>query len=73
MNISKNTKCVLSNRGYYNILYMSDQISSFNKDCIVEIKPYINNENKNFIAVETLARNIGQYETESDDERHIVV
>ena len=73
MKITKGTKCILSKFGHYNIVYMSDQISLFNKDCDVDVKPYINNENKSFIAVQTLYKNIGQYETESDDNRQIVV
>jgi hypothetical protein len=71
--ISKGTKCVLSEVGHYNVFYMSKNISQFNTDCVVETKPYINGENKNFVAVKTETRNIGALEDTSINSNPIIV
>ena len=61
MEIKKGTKCILSNLGHYNFFYMSDKIVEFNRDCEVEVKPFINTGNTSYIAVQTRAKNIGIY------------
>lgn len=73
MNISKGTKCILSNLGHYNFFYMSDKIVEFNCDCVVEPKPYVNTGASNYVAVQTLAKNIGVHEVESEDQDTIIV
>jgi len=73
MEIKKGTKCILSNLGHYNFFYMSDKIVEFNRDCVVEVKPYINTGDTSYLAVETLAMNIGVHEMNSEDEERVVV
>jgi hypothetical protein len=73
MQVSKGTKCVLSEVGHYGFYYMSKNVSQFNTDCAVETKPYINGENRNFIAVKTEAKYIGVLETASESTIPIIV
>lgn len=73
MQVAKGTKCVLSEMGYYGLFYMSKNISQFNTDCIVEAKPYINGQNRNFVAVKTETRNIGALEETSENSTPIIV
>jgi len=73
MEIKKGTKCILSNLGHYNFFYMSDKIVEFNRDCDVDVKPYINTGYTSYIAVQTIAKNIGIYEVNSNDEDKVIV
>lgn len=73
MKILKNTKCLLSELGHYNVYYMSKNVAEFNVDCEVEVKPYINGENRNFIAIQTESKNIGLLEESSNDLNSIIV
>jgi len=52
---------------------MSDKIVEFNRDCDVEVKPYINTGETSYIAVQTIAKNIGIYEVNSNDEDKVIV
>ena len=73
MEIKKGTKSFLSNLGHYIFFYMSDKIVEFNRDCEVEVKPFINTGNTSYIAVQTRAKNIGIYEESSNDEDRVIV
>lgn len=73
MQVVKGTKCILSEVGHYGVFYMSKNISQFNTDCVVETKPYINGENRNFVAVKTETRNIGALEGTSESSIPIIV
>jgi hypothetical protein len=73
MEVVKGTKCFLSNLGYYNIVYMADDISEFNSDCVVEKLAYLNSAFPNYTAVRTKLKNVGKYENESEQEQDIIV
>jgi hypothetical protein len=73
LDVYKGTKCVLTNLGHYNFYYMSNYITEFNRDCIVRTKPFVDSQNKNFLAVETEMKNIGLYENESTNNESIIV
>lgn len=73
MQINKGTKCILSDKGYYGIFYMSKNVSQFNRDCVVEPKPYINGTDRNFVAVQTEVKNIGFFEAASESTIPIIV
>lgn len=73
MQVIKGTKCFLSEYGHYNIAYMSDNISEFNTDCFVELKPFLNPKNKNYFAVQTEIKNIGVYEQNNQSSIPIIV
>jgi hypothetical protein len=73
MDIHKGTKCVLSGMGHYNFYYISNSIAEFNRDCIVRPKPFVDTQNKNFIAVETEMKNIGIHECDSNNNDPIIV
>ena len=72
MKISKGTKSFLSSLGQYNFYYISNNIVEFNRDCEVSEKPYIT-AFKDYVAVETVAKNIGMHEEASQDENKIIV
>jgi len=73
MKVVKGTKCFLSNLGYYNIVYMADDISEFNSDCVVEKLAYLNSAFPNYTAVRTKTKNIGKYEEHSEQQQDIIV
>jgi Cu2+-containing amine oxidase len=73
MEVAKGTKCFLSKLGYYNIVYMAEEISEINNDCIVEKLTYLNSAFPNYTAVRTKTKNVGIYENESGQERDIIV
>ena len=73
MKINKGTSCFLSETGHYNIFYMSDKISHFNQDCIVEIKPFTNIKNRKYIAVQTELKNVGVDQLNTDPTLSIIV
>ena len=73
MEVAKGTKCFLSKLGYYNIVYMSEEISEINNDCIVEKLAYLNSAFPNYTAVRTKTKNVGKYENESGQEQDIIV
>lgn len=72
MKIPKGTKSFLSNLGQYNFFYISNNIVEFNRDCEVSERPYLTTL-KGYVAVETVAKNIGIYEETSRDENKIIV
>lgn len=73
MIVKKGTQCFLSVEGYYNIVYISDDISEFNCDCHVQTLPYLNNIRPNYIAVRTRTKYIGLHEEGSSDPHDIIV
>ena len=73
MKVLKGTPCFLSIEGYYNIVYMTDDISEINCDCEVIPMPYLNGIRPDYRAIRTKSRNIGKYENESSDPHDIIV
>jgi|APGre2960657373_1045057.scaffolds.fasta_scaffold291914_2 hypothetical protein len=73
MRISKDTSCILSEIGHYNMFYMSKKVSHFNQDCIVEAKSFVNIQNRKYIAVQTESKNVGIHESDSNSTVPIVV
>jgi hypothetical protein len=73
MKIIKGTPCFLSIAGYYNIVYMTDDIAEINCDCEVVPLSYLSPGKPDYVAVRTKSKNIGRYENESDDPHDIVV
>lgn len=73
MEVAKGTKCFLSKLGYYNIVYMAEEISEINNSCIVEKLAYLNPGQPNYTAVRTKLKNVGKYENESEQEQDIIV
>ena len=52
---------------------MSDDVAQFNRDCVVETKPYVNGQNRKFIAVQTEAKNVGSLEGNTTSTIPIIV
>ena len=73
MDVIKGTKCVLSKVGHYNFYYMSENVSEFNRDCVVLKRSFTGSEDNDYFAVETQIKNIGFYENESKDNEPIIV
>jgi hypothetical protein len=73
MKIKKDTQCILSVSGHYNILYMTKDVTEFNCDCEVKILSYLNPINSAYIAVSTKSKHIGKHENDSKDETDIIV
>lgn len=73
MKINKDTSCFLSETGHYNIFYMSDKVSHFNQECVVELKPFTNIKNRKYIAVQTELKNVGVDQSDADPTVPIIV